>query len=156
MDKFLLKIRVLPRWIIILIDLIIVFFSSLLAFLLRFNFDYSRLDSFEVNKGILIFTFFCFASSLITKSYAGIVRYTGIQDAGRILGTILMGALLTLITNYIFFELNGKYLIPVSVIIIAFLSAVLLLFSYRLFVKQTFSFFPQKGKKNRSGVGVWH
>lgn len=147
MDKFLLKIRVLPRWIIILIDLIIVFFSSLLAFLLRFNFDYSRLDSFEVNKGILIFTFFCFASSLITKSYAGIVRYTGIQDAARILGTILMGSLLTLITNYIFFELNGKYIIPVSVIVIAFLSAVLLLFSYRLFVKQTFSFFLRKEKK---------
>jgi FlaA1/EpsC-like NDP-sugar epimerase len=138
---------VLPRWIIILIDLIIVFFSSLLAFLLRFNFDYSRLDSFEVNKGILIFTFFCFASSLLTKSYAGIVRYTGIQDAGRILGTIFMGALLTLITNYIFFELNGKYLIPVSVIIIAFLCAVLLLFSYRLFVKQTFSFFLRKEKR---------
>jgi FlaA1/EpsC-like NDP-sugar epimerase len=147
MDKFLLKIRVLPRWIIILIDLIIVFFSSLLAFLLRFNFDYSRLDSFEVNKGILIFTFFCFASSLITKSYAGIVRYTGIQDAGRILGTIFMGSILTLVANYIFFEINGKYIIPVSVIIIAFLSAVLLLFSYRLFVKQTFSFFLRKEKR---------
>ena len=90
MDRFLLKIRVLPRWIIILIDLIIVFFSSLLAFLLRFNFDYSKFDSFEVNKGILIFTFFCFLSSLITRSYAGIVRYTGIQDAGRILGTIFI------------------------------------------------------------------
>jgi FlaA1/EpsC-like NDP-sugar epimerase len=142
-----LKIRVLPRWIIILIDLHIVFFSSLLAFLLRFNFDYSRLVSFEVNKGILLFTFFCFASSLITRSYAGIVRYTGMQDAGRILGTILIGTGLTLITNYIFFEWNGKYLIPVSVIIIAFLSSVLLLFSYRLFVKQVFSFFLRKEKR---------
>jgi FlaA1/EpsC-like NDP-sugar epimerase len=147
MDKFLLKIRVLPRWIIVLIDLIIVFFSSLLAFLLRFNFDYSRFDSFEVNKGIIIFTFFCFLSSLLTRSYAGIVRYTGIQDAGRILGTIFIGSLLTVITNFIFFEVNGKYLIPFSVIIIAFLSSVLLLFSYRMFVKQTFSFFLRKEKK---------
>ncbi len=147
MDKFLLKIRVLPRWIIILIDLIIVFFSSLLAFLLRFNFDYSRLDTYEVNKGILIFTFFCFLSSLITRSYAGIVRYTGIQDAGRILGTIFIGSMFTLITNFVFFEINGKYLVPISVIIIAFLSSVLLLFSYRLFVKQTFTFFLRKEKK---------
>lgn len=147
MDKFLLKIRVLPRWIIILIDLIILFFSSLLAFLLRFNFDYSRLDTYEVNKGILTFTFFCFISSLITRSYAGIVRYTGIQDAVRILGTILMGSILTLVTNYIFLEFNGRYLLPVSVVIIAFLSSVLLLFSYRLFVKQTFTFFLNKEKK---------
>ena len=147
MDKFLLKIRVLPRWIIILIDLIILFFSSLLAFLLRFNFDYSRLDTYEVNKGILTFTFFCFISSLITRSYAGIVRYTGIQDAGRILGTIFMGSVMTLITNHIFLEFNGRYLLPVSVVIIAFLSSVLFLFAYRLFVKQTFSFFLNKEKK---------
>jgi FlaA1/EpsC-like NDP-sugar epimerase len=147
MDKFFLKIRVLPRWIIILIDLIILFFSSLLAFLLRFNFDYSKLDGFEVNKGILIFTFFSFVSSLITRSYAGIVRYTGIQDSIRILGTVLMGSVLTIIANYVFFELNGKHLLPISVIIIAFLSSVLFLFSYRLFVKQTFAYFLKKEKK---------
>jgi hypothetical protein len=64
MDKFLLKVRIVPRWIIIIIDLIILLFSSLLAFLLRFNFNYSRLDSFEVNKGILLFTFFVFPPAL--------------------------------------------------------------------------------------------
>lgn len=147
MDKLLLKIKILPRWIIIVIDLIILFFSSLLAYLLRFNFDYSRLDSYDVNKGILLFTFFCFISSLATRSYAGIVRYTGIQDAGRILGTILLGSLITFLASYIHYEFYGAYLIPVSVIIIAFLNAVLLLISYRLFVKQLFSFFWKKERK---------
>ncbi|MCK5702839.1 MAG: polysaccharide biosynthesis protein [Cyclobacteriaceae bacterium] len=147
MDKLLLKIKILPRWIIILIDSIILFFSSLLAYLLRFNFDYSRLDSYDVNKGIIIFTFFCFISSLATRSYAGIVRYAGMQDAGRILGTIFLGAALTFLVSYINYELNGAYLIPVSVIIIAFLNAVLFLISYRLFVKQLFSFFWKKEKK---------
>jgi FlaA1/EpsC-like NDP-sugar epimerase len=117
MDKFLLKVRIVPRWIIIIIDLIILLFSSLLAFLLRFNFNYSRLDSFEVNKGILLFTFFCFSSSIITRSYAGIVRYTGTQDAGRILGTVLMGSVLTAITSTAYFSIYGKYLIPFSVIV---------------------------------------
>ncbi|MCK5211054.1 MAG: polysaccharide biosynthesis protein [Cyclobacteriaceae bacterium] len=147
MDKLLLKIKILPRWIIILIDSIILFFSSLLAYLLRFNFDYSRLDSYDVNKGIIIFTFFCFISSLATRSYAGIVRYAGMQDAGRILGTIFLGSALTFLVSYINYELNGAYLIPVSVIIIAFLNAVLFLISYRLFVKQLFSFFWKKEKK---------
>ena len=147
MDKLLLKIKILPRWIIILIDSFILFFSSLLAYLLRFNFDYSRLDSYDVNKGIIIFTFFCFISSLATRSYAGIVRYTGMQDAGRILGTILLGSTLTFIISYINYELKGAYLIPISVIIIAFINAVLFLISYRLFVKQLFSFFWKKEKK---------
>jgi len=147
MDKLLLKIKILPRWIIILIDLTFLFFSSLLAYLLRFNFDYSRLGSFDVNKGILIFTFFCFISSLVTRSYAGIVRYTGMQDAGRILGTIFFGSLLTLFVSYINYVLYGAYIIPVSVVIIAFLNSVLFLISYRLFVKQLFSFFWKKEKK---------
>ena len=141
MDKLLLKIKILPRWIIVLIDLNILFFSSLLAYLLRFNFDYSRLDSFDVNKGIIIFTFLGFVSSLATRSYAGIVRYTGLQDAGRILGTLLLGSILTFVISYINYVVYGKYLMPVSVIIIAFLNAVLFLISYRLFVKQLFSFF---------------
>lgn len=147
MDKLLLKIKILPRWIIILIDLIILFFSSLLAYLLRFNFDYSRLGSYDVNTGILILTFFCFISSLATRSYAGIVRYTGMQDAGRILATIFLGTTLTFSVSYINYVLKGAYLIPVSVIIIAFLNAVLFLISYRLFVKQLFSFFWKKEKK---------
>ncbi len=147
MDKFLLKIRIVPRWIIVLIDLIIVFFSSLLAFLLRFNFDYSRLNSYEVNKGIALFTFFCFTASMLTRSYAGIVRYTGIQDAARILLTGVIGSILTLAASLINFEFNGRYLLPISVIIIAFLGAVMLLFTYRLLVKQTFAFFLKKQKK---------
>lgn len=147
MDKLLLKIKILPRWIIIVIDLIILFFASLLAYLLRFNFEYSRFDSFNVNKGIIIFTFLCFFSSLITRSYAGIVRYTGWQDAGRIMGTIFLGSTLSFLFSYLNYSINGAYLIPVSVLIIAFLNAVLFLISYRLFVKQLFSFFWKKEKK---------
>ncbi len=147
MDNLLLKIKILPRWIIILIDLCILFFSSLLAYLLRFNFDYSSLGSYDVNYGIIIFTFFCFAASITTRSYAGIVRYTGMQDAGRILGTIFLGSILTFMASYIHYEVNGAYLIPISVIIISFLNAVLILISYRLFVKQLFSLFWKKEKK---------
>ena len=147
MDKLLLKIRVLPRWIIILVDLNFLFFSSLLAYLLRFNFDYSRLDSFDVNTGILVFTSLGLISSLVTRSYAGIVRYTGWQDAGRILGTLFLGSTLTFVISYINFWIYGVYLMPVSVIIIAFLNTVLFLISYRLFVKQLFSFFWKKEKR---------
>ena len=147
MDKLLLKIKILPRWIIILIDLIFLFFSSLLAYLLRFNFDYSRFDTLSVNQGILVFTSLCLLSSLFTRSYAGIVRYTGWQDAGRILGTIFLGSTLTFLISYINFSINGIYLIPISVLIIAFLNSVLFLISYRLFVKQLFSMFWKKEKK---------
>lgn len=149
MDKLLLKIKILPRWIIILIDLSLLFFSSLMAYLLRFNFDFSRLGGIDVNTGILLFTFFSLISTLATRSYAGIVRYTGMQDAARILLTIFIGSVLTFLASYGHFKMYNEYLIPVSVIIIAFLNSVLSLILYRLFVKQLFSSFGKK-KKNRS------
>lgn len=86
----------------------------------------------------------------MTRSYAGIVRYTGIQDAGRIFGTIFLGSTLTFLSSYVYYEVNGMYLMPVSVIIIAFLNAVILLISYRLFVKQLFSFFWKKERKSEN------
>lgn len=146
MEKLLLNSKILPRWLIVLVDTIFLFSSSLLAYLLRFNFDYSRLESYDVNRGIIIFTFLCSISSMATKSYTGIVRYAGMQDAGRILGTICLGAILTFTVSMINYHINGDYLIPVSVIIIAFLNAVLFLISYRIGIKQLFSFFWMKEK----------
>ena len=119
----------------------------MLAYLLRFNFDYSRLGSYDVNKGIIIFIFLCFISSLVSRSYAGIVRYTGMQDAGRIFVTIFSGSTLTFLVSYVNYKLTGAYLIPGSIIIIAFFNAIFFLISYRLFVKQLFTFFWKKEKK---------
>ncbi len=154
MDRFLIKIRILPRWIIIVIDIIILFFSSLLAYLLRFNFDYSKLNGFHVNTGILIFTGFGLLSILITRSYAGIVRYTGLQDAGRILLTVALASALTTIVNYLYYFQYGMIILPASVIIIAFFVSVLLLFAYRLSVKQVFTFFLNKDRK-KDGVLIY-
>lgn len=147
MDRLLLKIKILPRWTIIVIDIVILLFSTLLAYLLRFNFDYYRLDSLDVNSGILVFVFLCFVTSLVTRSYAGIVRYTGMQDGGRILLTIFSASILTFFVSFLKYKFSGTYLIPNSVIIIAFLNAILFLISYRLFVKQLFSLFWMREKK---------
>ena len=152
MDKLFLRIKILPRWIIILIDVTILFFSSLLAYLLRFNFDYSKLGGFHVNYGIIIFTLFGLLASLLTRSYAGIVRYTGLQDAARILMTVALGSFFTGIINYIYYFQEGMVILPASVIVIAFFISVLFLFAYRLSVKQVFSYFIYKDHKKESVV----
>ncbi len=126
------------------------FLSTLFAFLLRFSLDYSLLDVFDINKGIFTFVLFSFIASLITKSYAGIVRYTGLQDAGRIFGTISLGAFLTFTSNFILENVYGLKIIPNSVTVIAFLISVIALVSYRLLVKRIFSYFLQKDKKTEN------
>jgi FlaA1/EpsC-like NDP-sugar epimerase len=120
MTKRLFSIRILPRWIIILLDLILLYFSALLSYLLRFNFRFEQLDKFQANQSVLIITAIGLVCILITRSYAGIVRYTGLQDAGRILLTTVLTAAIVAVGNYVFLETNGEVLIPSSIFIINF------------------------------------
>ena len=147
MDSQTFTIRILPRWIIVFIDLTILFFSSLLAYLLRFNFDYLRLENFEVNKGVFLFVLFGLCATLLTKSYAGIVRYTGFQDTGRILIMVAISSGLMVAANIINKYLYGTNLMPYSVLIIAFLVSLFLLIIYRLGVKELFAFFWKPSAK---------
>jgi FlaA1/EpsC-like NDP-sugar epimerase len=135
------NIKILPRWVIVFLDLSIISFSTFLAYLLRFNF--SLLDLIQSNfvRGIFLSALFGLVAILITSSYKGIIRYTGLQDGVRIVTMVFLNALLSSIANLIYYYNVKNNLIPYSVIIIGFLSSSLLLFNYRLLVKYFFSYY---------------
>lgn len=138
-------LNVLPRWIIILIDLIIFASSALSGYLLRLNFQIDALYEFDFLRGIMIYTISGLISSLLTRSFAGIIRYTGIQDTLRVLYA-------NLITLAIVFAINSlsENSLPYSIALIAFLVSLVLSISYRLLVKELFSFYrtvPLRQKK---------
>jgi len=138
------KIRILPRWIIILIDIIVLASSAFIAYILRFNFDYSKLHEFDANTGVLFFTGLGGISCLITRNYAGIVRYTGLQDTGRNLATMILTSIFMVAANSFNMFTTGVMIMPYSVMIIAALTALLFLIAYRLGVKEVFAFFWSK------------
>lgn len=154
MTNRLFSIRILPRWIIILIDLILLYFSALLAYLLRFNFRFELLDRFQANQAVLVMAGIGLVCVLLTRSYAGIVRYTGLQDAGRILLTTVLTAAIVAILNYVYYEVYEVVFIPSSIFIINFFVSSIFLFSYRLGVKELFHifFFTEKIKQQ---VAIW-
>lgn len=133
------NIRILPRWIIVVIDIGLTLFAAILAYLLRFNFDLQAVSNSTFFTGIVVFVGFSFLSSMITGLYAGIIRYTGMEDAMRVASTTGLAGLLVATLNTIIVWQNGKSIIPYSVIIIAFLMSVFLMLSYRLAVKSIFS-----------------
>ena len=79
-QNFFSKLTVLPRGVVIFIDQLLIIFSVCLAYLLRFNFDLQEVSDYNLMSGILICLAASMGATLVTKSYAGIVRYTGIQD----------------------------------------------------------------------------
>jgi FlaA1/EpsC-like NDP-sugar epimerase len=141
------RLTFLPRWVIILIDLSVVALSLGLAFLLRFNFNLTEVEYFNPLVTIPVGLIFALISTLITKSYAGIVRYTGIQDAIRILYTEILSLALLILINLVYFYNMGRNLIPYSVIFISFFVSSLVLYQYRLIVKSIFAYYKSEVAK---------
>ena len=67
-------------------------------------------------------------------------RYTGIQDGLRIVGTELLSLVLVVIFNLVYYYNFGKNVIPYSVVFISFFISSLLLYQYRLLVKNIFAY----------------
>lgn len=124
-----------PRWIIFFIDILICVFSIFLAYLLRFNFQIPEMDRNEMPLVIGCIIIIRILTFIFGKTYAGIIRYTSSKDAQRIFTVISIGSLLLGLTDTITYLINGRIIIPTSIIIIDFISTVFLLVALRTVVK---------------------
>jgi len=146
----------LPRWSILIIDLLICTFSLTLAFFLRFNFKsipQSELDNFPLIYSVLLSVrLFAF---IISKIYKGVVRYTGARDATRIFVIILLSSFCLFIINIFTRQiLLGYYLIPHSVIIIDALVTIFIMVSSRLAIKAIY-FENKNPEKQKTQVIIY-
>jgi FlaA1/EpsC-like NDP-sugar epimerase len=145
--RFLAKISILPRWVIFALDASILFLSMVFAYLVRFNFDLTRLIPEHVLGASLSYTVGGILVMNFTKTYVGIVRHTGFQDGINVFKTIVINYLLFFLLYLVKGEyLNANMIPPVSVLIIASLAAFFALLFYRLLVKQTFLYLKQGGE----------
>ena len=137
----------LPSWIIFNFDMMICVISVCLAYLLRFNFkipnEYSSVLSLSiiVILGVRTITFF------LSKTYAMIVRHTGISDLAKLILVLFSGSVFVLVINLINFQLNHKFFIPLSVIIMEFFITAYLMIASRLIIKFIYIEFRSKSKK---------
>lgn len=141
MIRIIQSLKILPRWIILLIDLFVLICSVTFAYLLRFNFDIRDIVANRFMDGTLLYMACGLVAILFTQSYSGIIRYTSIQDGWRIVYTTTIGVVIALIINLIHLKFMGYGLISLGVIIIAYLNSIIFLFSYRLSVKHIFFYY---------------
>lgn len=124
-----------------MLDLAVIVLATALGYLLRFNFNLHEIRSFHPLEGVLLLCASGLLATLTTRSYAGIVRYTGVEDGFRILYTCLLSLGLTATVNLVYYYNEGRNLIPYSVLFISFFVSFLFLFYYRLLVKTVFAYF---------------
>lgn len=128
-----------PRWIIFVIDVAISLFAVILAFFLRFNFVLPERYTSDFYFLIILFPSVRALSFIISKIYAGIIRYTGTKDAERIFIVNTITSLIFVAINGATYFYNKTFYIPFSILIIEYILTVFLMTSFRIFVKVLYS-----------------
>lgn len=129
-----------PRWVLVVLDLIVSLLGLLLAYMMRFDVYKNEsiiLKEVEVLKdSILVIIAIKLVVFYIFRIHNGIVRYTSFEDVRRLFFAVLTSSVLLFVGGLIRFSFfDEKYLIPMSVLFIEFLTSLLLLIGYRLVVK---------------------
>ena len=149
--------RFLSSWIVFTFDIITVSGSFVLAYFIRFNFNYRLINPFELQIQLGLISLIYLLSFLLSKPYIGIIRHTGLSDAFRILKAISLPLGLLIIANILFTSLGNfdLYVIPYSILIIHFLLSLFLLVGSRVIVKLTFLQISRQYTKKRIAVIIY-
>lgn len=144
----------LPRWMVLLIDLTVVWFSFLVAYILRYNFDVSPLSvSGALNQSVLVLAVYLLFM-LVFQSFAGMIRHTTLRDTYKIIFTTA-SALAVLFTLTLLSRISGWnaiFNIPLSILLIHSVTVVVLLFCFRVFVKMFYEFATSTSHKRKNAI----
>ena len=141
-----------PRWLVLLIDIFLVINAFVLSYLIRFNFSFS-FGEYHVIRQIPMVAFFAFISFLITGSYKGIVRHTGLKDAENVIISAIIYTLFLFVSVFISRRVEAleDFNIPLSVVGINFFVSVFLLVFSRM-VYKGFYYYLMHNKKTSKRV----
>jgi FlaA1/EpsC-like NDP-sugar epimerase len=147
----------ISSWTVLFLDVITVVGAFVLAYLVRFNFNYLLIDPFDVQIQMLSTTAIYLATFLIIRSYAGIIRHTGLSDVFRILKAIgiALGVLITTNVLLTFYGIQSIFYVPYSILILHFLLSLFLLVGTRVIVKLLFIQITRQFTKEKIPVFIY-
>jgi FlaA1/EpsC-like NDP-sugar epimerase len=129
-----------PRWIIILLDLMMSLMALFFAYLIRFDLKADVLiikTEWDIlSKSIVFYVVIKLVVFYLFKIHKGLVRHTSTEDLKRIISASLICSILFVgigILRYYFYD--GYYLFPTSVLLIEFMAASILLLGSRFAIK---------------------
>ena len=141
------KIRILPRWLVFLLDLFLVCFCLFLSRSLKFNFHWHYIvDGIRSMTAVVLLL----NASLfyIFKSYAGIVRYTNIEDTSRLVMVNAIASFFYLAVNIYVYHQSPKYF-SLQLVAINFFITSFVIISYRLAVRYCFQYYKLFSEGNK-------
>jgi FlaA1/EpsC-like NDP-sugar epimerase len=148
-----------PRWVIILIDLVLAAFALGFAYLMRFDLKANRIlietEWAILSKSVGFYFLVKFLVFYLYKIHKGLVRYTSTEDLKRIFLAVLNCSFIFLIAGFIRFKfMDGYFLFPMSVLIMEFLAGFAFTVGSRFIVK-LFYLERTKSKSEQENVLIY-
>ena len=125
-----------PRWMVFQIDLFICLTSILFSYFVIFEFEFPQkaIKTFHyvIPVVVLVKAIFFY----ITKSYAGIIRYTSVTDAKRIFEALSYSFVVLIVINTVYkYQTEHPYFIPYRILIFDYVISLLSMSAFRLVTK---------------------
>jgi len=134
------KVNIVPRWMILLLDLSVTKLSLFLAIVIKQNLSLIGVGWKPLINTLLIMGIVNAIVFTSLKTFAGIVRYTGLQDAIRIAISVLISSGILFLIGINSNSFPEEFILNNVVIILYTTFSFLGLISYRVFVKFVFAF----------------
>jgi FlaA1/EpsC-like NDP-sugar epimerase len=146
------KINIVPRWFIFLLDIAFGFIAIFLAILLRNNLIIGSLQWKDIFQIVLLSGFVNALVFSSLRTYRGIVRFTGLQDAFRVFFSVIISTFLLFLIELLYIDATSGYYVSNVLLIIYSILCFLFLLGYRVVVKYAFELIRNYKKSKKTVV----
>ena len=143
---------IVPKYVIFLLDLGATVTALFIAILIQQNVSLAATNWEHVLNATLLMLLVNALVFTTTKSYTGIVRYTGVQDAVRIAVAIGLSSFIILVINTVALDVSNILALTTLVIVLYTIFSFLFLISYRVLIKYLFAYAKNYKMKKKSVV----
>ena len=143
---------IVPKFVILLLDLGATVTALFIAILIQQNVSLATTNWQHMLNATLLMLLVNGLVFTTTKSYTGIVRYTGVQDALRIAIAVGMSSFIILVINTVALGISTILSLTTLVIALYTIFSFLFLISYRVLVKYLFAYAKNYKMQKKSVV----
>ncbi len=135
------------KWIVLAIDLLLVAITFVFSYLIRFNLTLN-FDSGKLIMQLPVILVIALVSFLITGSYKGVIRHTGVRDVYNIFNAVCLSSIITIFMVILNREMGimEDFTVPLSIIIIHSLLGFMALSASRYIFKTVYYNFVKQFK----------
>lgn len=141
-----LSSKVLPIWIILLIDVFIIVIASLLAYALRYDFRSLFLESSSIEKTIIWSVVVNLIFFRIFRTYSNVLRFSSFIDIIRIFVALTVSYVLLMLLSVFAGDNMPGMIAPISVLFMAYVSSFAMMACSRVIVKTFFELINFDGR----------